>query len=351
MSEDKILGFLPQMHFPGVVYIGKNSLFYFKTLQNKKILALVSKSVWEKHQERLERSLPNCDFRFSHGEPKKSDMESLHKEIQKKGYTHVIGIGGGSVMDLAKTARLEKNTEVIVVPTTSGTGAEVSRSAVISEGDEKKPIVSEKLVPNVVLLDPSFTLTLSKFKTAYTMVDALIGSIEGLVSRTSNPLSEGMALLAIDRIIPNLRLACENPDDVKARENLQLAGFLSGLVQGSSSVGLVHSFAHYFGGKMRLPHGLAIGTFTLPVIKHGMEKTDRFQKLQASQYLNRDLLSDLTKFLRDIDLYEYHKKLDFGEIDVKEACERIRSDVCTTTNPYPVTDDDVKGILSKMEVI
>lgn len=351
MNDDGILGFLPQVHFPGVVYVGKNSLFYFKTMQNQKTLVIVSKSVWEGHKERLERSLPGCEFRPHSGEPKKTDVENLSQEVHEKGYTHVIGIGGGSVMDLAKTARLEKDVKIIIVPTTSGTGAEVSRSAVITENGEKKPIVSERLVPNVVLLDPGFTLTLPTFKTAYTVVDALTGSIEGLVSRTSNLLSEGMAILAIDKIIPNLKIAYETPDDIKSRENLQLAGFLSGVVQGSSSVGLIHSFAHYFGAKMNLPHGLAVGTFTIPVIEHGMRKTDGFQKLQASQYLQGDSLSSLTKFFKEINLYEYHKKLDFGDVDIKEACERIRKDVCTTTNPYPVTDDDIKTILSSMGII
>ncbi len=351
MTSDRILAMLPQVHFPGVVYVGKNSSFYFKTLQDKKVLAIVSKSVMGKHKEKIERMIPNAEFNEHSGEPKKTDMDDLQSDVTEKGYSHVVGIGGGSVMDLAKTAKLENDVKVIVVPTTSGTGAEVSRISVITDGGEKKPISSGRLVPDVVLLDPGYTMTLPTFKTAYTMIDALTGSIEALVSRTSNSLSEGMAILAIDKIIPNLKTALENQDDLQSRENLQVAGFLAGVVQGSSSVGLVHSFAHYFGAKMNIPHGLAIGTFTVPVFRHSVEKTDRFQKLQSSQYLKENPISGLEELLKDIGIYDYHKKLDFGEVNLEEACESIRRDVCTSTNPYPVTDDDVKKIMSSMEII
>jgi len=183
------------------------------------------------------------------------------------------------------------------------------------------------------------------------MVDALTHSIEGLASRTSNPLTESIALFAIDIIIPHLKKARENANDLVSRERLQLAGFLSGFVQSSSSVGLIHSFANYFGTKMKLPHGLAVALFTIPVLTYGMKKTDQYQKLQASRHLHGDVIANLKEFMCHIGLYDYHTKLNFGNVDIKEACEWIRNDACTTTNPYPVSDDDVKNILSSMGVI
>jgi len=351
MTDDKILMMLPRMFFPGTVYVGQNSLFYLRTLHGK-TLAVVSKSVWKNHEERLRRFLPtDCKFIFRHGEPKKEDMDSLHSEIESGKYDNVLGIGGGSVLDLAKTSRLKKaDTNLVLVPTTSGTGAEVSRYAVITENGEKKPITSEKFVPGAVLLDPTFSLTLPKFETIYNTLDILSSVIEALVSKLANPLSDTLSLVCIDNVIPALRSVCSDLQDMEARGKLQITGFLNGLVLGSSPVGLVHAFAHYFGARLNLPHGLAVGTCMMPVISHSVKKTDRYEKLQASRRLRGDVMANLSSFMREMGFLDYHKKLDFGNVDVADVCQKIRCDPITKTNPYAVGDDDIKQILSSMGV-
>jgi alcohol dehydrogenase class IV len=347
--DERMLQMLPHVRFPGTVFTGPNSLYYLKMLDPAVTLMLVSETAWRLHREKMEKHLQATNVKTLSSEPSKSDMNDLHDDIKQHGYETVVGFGGGSVMDLAKTAKLhDKKIRLILVPTTSGTGSEASRySILVNDEKQKEALASDDLVPDIVLLNHAFSMTLPKRETAYTSIDALSHSIEGLVSKMSNPLSDLMALSSIDTIARNVGLACENPEDAAARASLQTAGFLGGLVQSSASVGLAHSFANYLGPKMGMPHGVAIGTFLIDTIRLNMEKADKYEKLKDSVFFgNGDVLGKLTELFNGLGFDAHRKRVDLGSIDPDEAAEMIKSDVCTKTNPYSPSVDEIKGILS-----
>jgi 1-propanol dehydrogenase len=346
---DRMMQLLPGMHFPGTVFLGPNSLFYLKTIDPAKTLVLASETAWRLHQEKIGKHLQAKRVMEAGHEPTTADRDKLQAEIKGGGYENVIGFGGGSVMDLAKTSKLlDAGVNLVLIPTTSGTGSESSRYAILINGKhEKEAVTSEKMLPDVVLLDHSFTLTLPPFETAYTSIDALSHSIEGLVSKMGNPLSDSLAAASIDMVAENLPLAFKKGDDAQARSGLQVAGFLGGLVQSSASVGLVHSFANCLGPKLGIPHGAAIGAFILDVVRFNMGKTDKLGKLKkAAFFRDGDVIGQLSGLLREVGFKDYSMTLDFSSVDMDEAAESIKNDACTKTNPYNPSVDDIRELLA-----
>lgn len=349
--DDRILQMLRKTYFPGTVFTGPNSLFYLKTMDPEKTLVLASETAWKLYHEKIEKHLHAKRVMKAGHEPTTADMESLRAEIKGSGFENVIGFGGGSVMDLAKTSKLQDDgINLVLIPTTSGTGSESSRySILINEKKEKEPVTSEKMVPDVVLLDHSFTLSLPPFETAYTSIDALSHSIEGLVSKMGNPLSDSLAAASIDMIAENLPKAFKNQQDAQARSGLQVAGFLGGLVQSSASVGLAHSFANCLGPKLGIPHGAAIGAFILEVVRFNTEKTDKCEKLRNAAFFKEgDVVGKLSGLLQEVGFKDYHRQLDFSTIDMDAAAESIKNDVCTKTNPHNPTVEEIRGLLDSM---
>jgi len=348
--DGKILALLPKAYFPFAAYFGKNSLLYLKCLEGQRNLVVVSKTVWAKYEGKLKSHLEKSENEFVQfsSEPKKSDVEALQEKIREGGYANVIGVGGGSVIDLAKTAKLaDGKVRLIMIPTTPGTGSEASRySLVINENGEKDVLSSEELVPDVVLLDPGFLLSLPKLEIANSSVDALAHSFEGLVSRMSNPFTDALAIKAIDLIFQNLERACSNENDIEALEGLQIAGFLAGLVQSSASVGAAHAFAHYFGSRQGIPHGKAVGIFLLEVLKANSQKTDKYKKLDSSCALNSSNFIHRTEELMKKTGLDC--RMEVAGMDLEEAATKIRNDICMKTNPFMLAEDEIKGIIGRV---
>ncbi|MCK5684379.1 iron-containing alcohol dehydrogenase, partial [bacterium] len=205
----------------------------------------------------------------------------------------IIALGGGSVIDTAKVANLlmtkkgnvqdhmgtylldpqELLLPTIVIPTTSGTGSEVTKVAVIADPDNdvKLPFAEDQFLPNLAILDPEMTATMPGRLTAYTGMDALVHAIEAYVDKEWSPASDALALHAIKLISENILQACANPEDLKARGSMQVGSFLAGVAFSHSMVGMVHGIAHALGGVYHIPHGLA-NTLILPeVMEYNLE--------------------------------------------------------------------------------
>lgn len=197
----------------------------------------------------------------------------------------VIAIGGGSVIDCAKVvcAAIPNNTDpvklvglfkvkknplpFICIPTTSGTGSEVSLGAVISDDvtHQKNVVIDYKLVPQVAILDPLLTVELPKSVTIHTAMDALTHGIESYTSKFATEKSIHYATVAIKMIFENLDKVYQHPNDIEARENLLVASFYAGLAFTRTYVGYVHAFSHSIGGMYNLSHGL-VNAVLLPHI-------------------------------------------------------------------------------------
>ncbi len=200
----------------------------------------------------------------------------------------VVSVGGGSSIDTAKAvasilgSQADSVREIIgfnklanspaphvAIPTTAGTGSECTSMAMVKDrqGGKKLVIMDQKLIPQVGILDPTFTRTMPKGVTAATGMDALTHAVEAIVSTNSMPPADALAMQAISVIHRFLPKAFEDPEDMEARSMMLVASAEAGQAFQNAYVGIVHAMAHALGGIVGLPHGLANGIL-LPV---GME--------------------------------------------------------------------------------
>ena len=202
----------------------------------------------------------------------------------------VIGFGGGSSLDTAKLVALLVKTPqelptiygiglargprlpLIQVPTTAGTGSEVTPIAILTTpSHEKKGVVSPLLYPDVAVLDSLLTLGLPPIITAMTGVDAMVHAIEAFTSRSKkNALSDALAIKALQLLYANLPAAVSDGKDAQVRENMLLGSLLAGMAFANAPVGAVHALAYPLGGHYQLPHGLTNSLVLLPVLKFNL---------------------------------------------------------------------------------
>ena len=202
----------------------------------------------------------------------------------------VIGFGGGSSLDTAKLVALLAKTSqelpaiygiglargprlpLIQVPTTAGTGSEVTPIAILTTpSHEKKGVVSPLLYPDVAVLDSLLTLGLPPAITAMTGVDAMVHAIEAYTSRSKkNALSDALAIKALQLLYANLPAAVSDGKDAQVRENMLLGSLLAGMAFANAPVGAVHALAYPLGGHYQLPHGLTNSLVLLPVLKFNL---------------------------------------------------------------------------------
>lgn len=224
-------------------------------------------------------------------EPTVENIEEVFASIANKHYDVLIGIGGGSVLDATKIlAVLKTNDNVvtellgtdlvrkpgiptILIPTTSGTGAEVTPNAIVTLPDEelKVGIVSKYLLPKVVFIDPILTLGLPKPITAATGMDAFTHSLESFISNKANPISDMFALESIRLISSSIVEAYQNGSSVDAREKMLLGSMYGGMALTSAGTAAVHALAYPLGGKFKIAHGVANSMLLPHVMKFNMD--------------------------------------------------------------------------------
>ena len=228
--------------------------------------------------------------------PPDSDLKVVNKiaKIYKEQKCDsIVAVGGGSVIDTAKGVRmlLSQNKEdinelmgneilnygkhipFIVVPTTSGTGSEVTIVAVIEDKIKnlKMEFISYFLLPDVAVLDPEMTMTLPKKATASTGIDALCHAIEAYTCIQKNPLSDAYAISAIKIIMDNIEIAVKNGENKKARLSMANASLMAGISFSNSMVGLVHAIGHSIGAVSKVPHGDAISILLPYVMEYNFD--------------------------------------------------------------------------------
>lgn len=202
----------------------------------------------------------------------------------------VIGIGGGSSLDTAKlvayllrspcdldsiygvnVAKGER-LPLLLVPTTAGTGSEVTPIAIVTtESGEKKGVVAHQLLPDVAILDPLTTLSVPLSSTAATAIDAMVHAIEAYTSKfKKNPLSDALAREALQLLVKNFPVVMRSPDNVKARANMLLGSCLAGMAFANAPVAAVHALAYPLGARHHVPHGLSNALMLLAVMDFNM---------------------------------------------------------------------------------
>ena len=218
-------------------------------------------------------------------EPTVASIQAGVNKVKNGNYDSIIALGGGSPIDSAKAIAIlgkfggvmrdykfprivsETGIPIIAIPTTAGTGSEVTRFTIISDEttDEKMLCVGKGFMPSVALIDYELTISLPKRATADTGIDALTHAMEAYVSKKANPYSDTQALAAMQLIAPNLRRVYHNGNDKEAREKMMLGATLAGVAFSNASVALVHGMSRPIGAFYHVPHGLS-NAMLLPAV-------------------------------------------------------------------------------------
>ena len=239
-----------------------------------------------KIQEILKVDNINADiFEDTIPEPTVASIQAGVNKVKNGNYDSIIALGGGSPIDSAKAIAIlgkfggvmrdykfprvvsETGIPIIAIPTTAGTGSEVTRFTIISDEttDEKMLCVGKGFMPSVALIDYELTISLPKRATADTGIDALTHAMEAYVSKKANPYSDTQALSAMQLIAPNLRRVYHNGNDKEAREKMMLGATLAGVAFSNASVALVHGMSRPIGAFYHVPHGLS-NAMLLPAV-------------------------------------------------------------------------------------
>lgn len=210
-------------------------------------------------------------------DPEIAIVEDCMQVYREGGHDGLIGLGGGSAIDIAKSVgayagyhgALEdlfgidqvprKGPPLIAIPTTAGTGSEVTNVAILSDrvAQLKKGIISAYLLPDVALVSPQMTLTCPPHVTAASGVDALAHAIEAYLSLNASAITDSLAIGAIKLIVKALPKAFANPAHLQAREDMATASLMAGMAFGNAGVGAVHAMAYPLGGRFHMSHGVS----------------------------------------------------------------------------------------------
>lgn len=200
----------------------------------------------------------------------------------------ILAIGGGSAMDAAKLVSVlatddyaitdllddpslaKKQVPTVMMPTTAGTGAEVTPNAIVAvpEKELKVGIVSDAMMADAVILDVAFIKGLPRSVAAATGLDALCHAIECFTSKKANPFSDIFALEALDLILKNIETACDDKDAVEAKRNMQIASFYAGFAITASGTTAVHALSYPLGGRFHVAHGVSNAILLMPVMHY-----------------------------------------------------------------------------------
>lgn len=261
-------------------------------------------------------------------EPSHHDVEAILKQTSISGVDVVVGIGGGSVLDVAKLLSVlcanesgitldsllsgqKPTTKVksLLIPTTAGTGSEATPNAILAipEKATKVGIISPVMLPDYVALLPELTITMPAHIMASTGVDALCHLVECFTANVANPVSDNYALIGLKKLFASIETAFEEPNNLEAKLNMLWASYYGGAAIAHAGTHLVHAMSYPLGGKYHIPHGVANAILLAPCMRFIREcVVDKFAQVY-------DLLpnaeSNLTNEDKSIALVNYFDEL------------------------------------------
>ncbi|MGE5520483.1 MAG: iron-containing alcohol dehydrogenase [Candidatus Dadabacteria bacterium] len=285
------------INFPGKLVFGNGSLAQLaeevaNTFAKKVLIITISPLVLQLQDIIKEISSRRIDVLINTtiiNEPTFADFKTLYEEVEEFNPDVVIGVGGGSVLDVAKliAAQLDndqtlyeyvgigllkqRKKKLICLPATAGTGSEVSPNAILlDEDNQKKGIISQYLVPDLVIVDPLLTLSVPPAITAATGLDALTHCLEAYTNKFAHPLIDMYALRGIQLIAGSLVEAVKNGSNKEARSNVAMGSLLGGFCLGPVNTAAVHALSYPLGSMFHLAHGLSNALLLPYVIEYNL---------------------------------------------------------------------------------
>ncbi|MEH7083476.1 iron-containing alcohol dehydrogenase [Neobacillus drentensis] len=291
-------------------------------------------------------------------EPSYIEAQEVVEHFKALNSDFIIGVGGGSVMDIAKLASVlstddytvkdlledplvaKKQVTTLMIPTTAGTGSEATPNSIVGvpEKNLKVGIVNGELIADHVILDSNMIKNLPKPIAAATGIDALAHAIECFTSKKANPISDTFALEALDLIMNNIIEACTNPDALEAKRNMLLGSFYAGVAITSSGTTAVHALSYPLGGKYHIAHGVSNAILLTPVMK-----------------FNEPVIKDLLAKAYDRVVKGTNEELTVNEkskyiIDLIENIVKTL-EIPTSLKAFNVPEEDLEGLVEAgMEV-
>lgn len=309
-------------------------------------------------------------------EPEIAIVEDCTRAYREGSHDGLIAVGGGSAIDIAKgvaafaghegpLAELfgvdlvkRKGPVLIAIPTTAGTGSEVTNVAIFSDKQAKlkKGIVSDYLLPDVALVSPIMTLTCPRSVTAASGVDALVHAVESYLSVNASPITDAIALGAIKLIAKALPKTYANPSNLQAREDMATGSLMAGMAFGNAGVGAVHALAYPLGGRFNIAHGVS-NALLLPYVMewNKMACVERFRDIaeamgvRVADLNDKDAADLAVKAMADlcaaVDIPSGMRSFNVPEDAIPAMAEEAsKIDRLMRNNPRKLTAADIEKI-------
>ncbi|MGO0059142.1 iron-containing alcohol dehydrogenase [Brevibacillus fluminis] len=309
-------------------------------------------------------------------EPEIEIVDLCLQKIREGNHDGLIAVGGGSAIDIAKAASVMATNEgsieqyvgtnlvkqpglpLIAIPTTAGTGSEVTNISILSDKKEqvKKGIVSPYLLPDVAIVSPLMTLTCPPSVTAASGVDALVHAVEAYISKFASPVTDALAIGAMKLIAVHLPKAYAAPDNIESREAMITASLMAGLAFGNAGVGAVHALAYPLGGRFHMAHGVS-NSLLLPYVMK-WNKIACLEKLRDVAValgenvdgLNADQAAEaaieaMTRLCRYVDIPQSLREFNIPESAIAEMAEEATKQTrLLKNNPRALRKKEIEDI-------
>ncbi|WP_420641520.1 iron-containing alcohol dehydrogenase family protein [Candidatus Leptofilum sp.] len=312
---------------------------------------------------------------FDQVEPNPTDETALvgGSRAQEQGAQAIVALGGGSPIDAAKAIAVMATNDgpfvdycgaggdpwpntplpIIAIPTTAGTGAEVSAAGMINlpKQGRKVDIFGASILPKVAIADANLTVTLPPHLTAWTGVDALSHAVEAYLCLGANPVSDAIAEGAIRLVAQNIRRVFLDGSDIEARHNMLVASAMAVIAaSGAAGLGVIHSLAQTLGGFYDLPHGLTIAVcfadglaYNLPTKPEKLAAIAHLLGVDTSKMTMEEAAKSVIPAIRqlnaDLNITDTYASMNVQRDDIPKLAEYALLDGCTPTNPRPLTHE------------
>ena len=343
---------------------------------------------WDEIESVLEENFVDFSSIYVSGEPSPSFIDSNISKLKNKNLDLVVGIGGGSVTDAGKaiSAMLTKGDSIknylegvgnkihdgkkipyIAIPTTSGTGSEASKNAVITEVGPKgfkKSLRHDNLIPNIAIIDPELMISCPPSISAACGMDAFTQLLEAYVSSKGNPITDALAFSGLKFLSENLIPACSTgAKNIEIRAAMAYGSLLSGITLANAGLGIIHGLASPIGGYFEIPHGVICGTLLAEATKMNikmLQEANSAGKKGLRKYAEIGALLSGKSSVEETRIYEYcfflieilekwteKLKIDrLGKYDIKiEDIEKIIKIANLKNNPVNLSEENIKTIL------